>query len=57
MVIKTAMRMWSAALAMRPGYLIDEFLDWMEETSSAIVSAQVRELALIQARTERLRDR
>jgi hypothetical protein len=57
MMIKTAGQVWDAALAMKPGYLIDKFLDWIEELSSALVSAQVHELALIEARTERLRDR
>ena len=59
MMIKTAiqtMQIWRAALAMRPGHLIDEFLDWIEETSSAMVSARVHELALIEARTDRRRD-
>jgi hypothetical protein len=57
MMIKTAMQMRDAALATRPGYLIDKFLDWVEQLSSTIPSAQLDRLALIEIRTERLRDR
>jgi len=57
MVIKTAMQMREAALAMRPGYLIDKLLDWVEQLSSTIPSAQLDRLALIEIRTRRLSDR
>jgi hypothetical protein len=49
--------MWSAALAMRPGYLIDKFLDWIEELSNTMVAAQADTLALTEARIEARRDR
>jgi hypothetical protein len=39
-MIKTAKRVWGTALSMRPGSLIDKFLDWVEELSGAIVPAQ-----------------
>ncbi|HZR88870.1 MAG TPA: hypothetical protein VFB02_18825 [Bradyrhizobium sp.] len=57
MMIKTAMQMRDAAFATRPGYLIDKFLDWVEQLSSTIPSAQLDRLALIEIRTERVRDR
>ena len=42
---KTAKQMWNAALAMSPSYLIDKFLDWVEELSIAKTPAQVNGLA------------
>lgn len=57
MMIKTAVQMWDAALARSPGYLIDKLLDWIEELSNTVVVAQPDSLALIEVRTEHLRNR
>lgn len=57
MMIKTAEQIWNAALAMSPGYLIDRFLDWMEELSITMVPAQADRLACIEVRTEARLDR
>ena len=57
MMINTAMRIRAAALAMRPGHLIDKVLDWVEELSTTMVAAQPNTLALIEARIEARRDR
>jgi hypothetical protein len=55
MMIKTAERMWGAALLMSPGYLIDKFLDWIEELSEAMVPARVEELVRVEARRDPFR--
>jgi len=57
MMINTAMRIRAAALAMRPGHLIDKVLDWLEELSTTMVAAQPNTLALIEVRIEARRDR
>jgi hypothetical protein len=57
MMIKTAVQVWDAALATRPGHLIDKFLDWIEELSNTMVAAQPDTPALIEVRIEARRDR
>ena len=57
MMIKAAKQVWGAALAMRPGHLIDKVLDWVEELSTTMLAAQADRLALIEVRTEPQRDR
>jgi len=52
MMIKTAERMWGAALSMSPARLIDKFLDWIEQLSEAMVPAQAEELVRIEARRD-----
>jgi hypothetical protein len=54
-MIKTAERIWGAALLMSPGCLIDKFLDWIEELSEAMVPARVEELVRIEARRDPFR--
>jgi hypothetical protein len=54
MVIKLTMRMWGAALLMRPGTLIDKFLDQLEELSVAMVPAPTDGLACAVVRNEAL---
>ena len=56
MMIKTAVQVWDAALAMSPGDLIDKFLDWVEELSNTMVVARSDALALIKIRSETQRD-
>ena len=57
MMIKAAKQVWGAALAMRPGHLIDKVLDWVEELSTTMVAARPNTLALIEVRIESRRDR
>ncbi|WP_407177387.1 hypothetical protein [Bradyrhizobium sp. STM 3562] len=57
MMNETAVRMWGAGLAMlRPAYLIDRFLDWVEKVSGPIMPAQVDTLSCQVARIEPLPD-
>ena len=55
MMIKTAERMWGAAVSMSPVCLIDKFLDWIEPLSEAILPAQAEELVRIEARRDPFR--
>lgn len=57
MMIKTASQMWIAALATRPDYLIDKFLDWVEELSITTGPVQVNGLVCIEIRSEARLDR
>ena len=57
MMIKTAAQVWDAALAIRPGHLIDKFLDWIEELTSTMVPARGDGLVCIEVRTDVRRDR
>jgi hypothetical protein len=52
MMIKTAVRIWHAAHATRPGHLIDKFLDWIEVLSVTMPPAQVDGLVRSEIRTE-----
>jgi len=54
---RTAKQMWGAAVATSPGYLIDKFLDWIEELSLSMEPAHVKELACIDVRTYARLDR
>ena len=54
--LQTAQQMWRTALATRPDYLIDKFLDWMEDLSITMMPVQMNGLACIEVRTERTRD-
>jgi hypothetical protein len=56
-IAKTAKQICAAALATSPGYLIDKFLDWIEQLSVTMVPAQMDGLVCIEIRTERLHDR
>jgi hypothetical protein len=56
MMIKTAVRLWHAAHATRPGHLIDKFLDWIEDLSVTMLPARVEGLVRIEIRTESRRD-
>jgi hypothetical protein len=52
MTIKTTEPIWGAAVSVRPGSLIDNFLDWVEELSAAIVPVQAGVAAFNKVRTE-----
>ena len=56
MMTKLAEKMRGAALALSAGYLIDKFLDWLEELSVAMVPAQVGGFANSAVRTTAVRD-
>lgn len=51
-----AERVMGAALSMSPGYLIDKFLDWLDELRDAMALAEINSLACNQARTKVLYD-
>jgi hypothetical protein len=57
MMTRWAEQMRDAAVALSAGYLIDKFLDWLEELSVALVPAHVGELARAEVRTEAVLDR
>ena len=56
MMTKTAEQIWGAALLLSPGYVIDKFLDWLEEMNVAMVPAQVGGLAKREVRAETMLD-
>ena len=56
MMTKLAEQMRDAAVTLSAGYLIDKFLDWLEELSVAMVPAQVGGFANSAARTTAVRD-
>jgi hypothetical protein len=56
MINQLAERMWGAALLMSPEYLIDKFLDWLEELRGALKLTEIDGLARSEARTKILFD-
>jgi hypothetical protein len=52
MMTKAAEQIRRAALATSSRYLIDKFLDWIEQLSIVMAPAQVNRLACIEARTK-----
>jgi hypothetical protein len=58
MMIKTALQAIQrrTALATTPGYLVDKFLDWMDELSITMMPVRVDGLACIEVRADRVRD-
>ena len=52
MVIQLIVQILGAALSMSPSYLIDKFLDWIEELSGTMVPAQVEVLVRIEERRD-----
>jgi hypothetical protein len=55
-MIRMTEQMWGAALALSPTYLIDKFLDWLDELSFSMLPAQVGRFASVEVRTEAMRD-
>ncbi|UPJ50364.1 hypothetical protein IVB30_02725 [Bradyrhizobium sp. 200] len=49
-------RMRSAGLSMSPEYLVDKFLDWLEELRGALELVEIDGLARNEARTKVLFD-
>jgi hypothetical protein len=50
MISKTAEQMWGVALlTLSPGYLIDKFLDWVEEFRGTMLPAYVDRLDEVRA--------
>lgn len=56
MMNQLADRMKVAALSMSPEYLIDRFLDWLDELRGALALAEIDGLARSEARTKVLFD-
>jgi hypothetical protein len=56
MMNQLAERMRVAALSMSPEYLVDKFLDWLEELRSAMALAEINSLTRNEARTKVLFD-
>ena len=56
MMNQLAERMRVAALSMSPEYLVDKFLNWLEELRSAMALAEINSLARNEARTKVLFD-
>lgn len=56
MMHQLAERMRIATLSMRPGHLVEKFLDWLEELRIAMALAEINSLARNEARTKVLFD-
>jgi hypothetical protein len=56
MMNQLAGRMRVAALSMSPEYLVNKFLDWLEELRGAMALAEINSLARNEARTKVLFD-
>ena len=56
MMNQLAERMGIAALSMSPSYLMDKFLDWLEELRGAMALDEINALARAETRTRVLFD-
>jgi hypothetical protein len=56
MMTKMAEQMWGAAVSLSPGYLIDKFLDWLEELNVAMALHPVGGFANSETSTEAILD-